>query len=614
MHPHVAEKHKRAKIPYELKALTLGIILFLTAGVVIFQILKEFFFASSLLMQMISTSKKIQIYVYDSTTNEDFYEKIGIKKEIYRNRLKKIESWILRDLDFIPKVIRKNELEKITTLRFIKNSVLLLPDVLSLSDEEFLLVKEFIKKGGGVLVNWYFGFRNEKGEYVGGKRIEKLFPNISYIGDLHLKEKEPLFFALKGINPYGIKLPGKKYQIAVYDPIPLFKEEKANSDALLSTWSISPFRNLPLNSIGCLRHRSLGKGRVVYFSFPFYSIFEIKEERRNFNHLFTGILSYLAGKPSISLFPLLDYPYATFLSLDTEFLFKNLIFFSDLLKELNIRGTAFCVASLAEKEGTVFKEALKNPLLEIASHSYTHANLESPNVSLDKEVTESKTLLEKLSGRKIWGFRPPMEKINAKVLEKIAGAGYKYVFAKPSPSSLFPYYSHGIVVIPRTSRDDFDLMITEELSDEKVFQNLLKDFQFISYLNGCFTLSTHTFLLSSKEKINILKKFLNIAEVKKGKFLTGMEYARTFVIFDGIYLKHKESDTKVYITISNNSNFGVKKVLLRYFWRENKKPKKIYPEVLGAVDLKIVNEGRDYTDIMISPLTPKTSITVIVED
>jgi hypothetical protein len=143
---------------------------------------------------------------------------------------------------------------------------------------------------------------------------------------------------------------------------------------------------------------------------------------------------------------------------------------------------------------------------------------------------------------------------------------------------------------------------------------LLKDFSFVSYLNGCFTLSTHTFLLTSKEKIGILKKFLNVETVKESKFLTGMEYARAFVIFDGIHVEYRTSDTKVYITISNNSNFRAEKVTFRYFWREERKPSRIYSEVLGATNTKIVNEGKGYSDIVISPLTAKTSITIMVED
>jgi len=614
MHPHVAEKHKNAKIPYEIKALVLGIVLFTISAFMIFQILKEFFYASSLLISVISPSEKIQAYIYDSPTNENFLESVGVSRNVYRKRLKKLESWMLRELDFIPRVIKIDELKRLNDLKIIKNSVLVLPDVISLSEDEIKLIKEFTKKGGGLLINWYLGFRDENGKYIGGKLVEELFPNVYYKKDLQLKKNEPLFFALKGINPYGIELPGKKFQIAVYDPLPLFWEKKLEADALFSNWSILPFENLPVNLLGCLMHRSYGKGRIVYFSFPFYSIFEIKEEKEKFNRLFSGIMSYLSGKPAVSVFPLLNSLKGIFLSADTEFMFKNLIFFSDLLKELNIKGTAYCVASLAEKEKTVFKEASQNNLLEIASHTYTHANLDSPKTSLEKEIPESKTLLEKLSNRKVWGFRPPMEKISGKVMEKVANAGYKYIFAKPSPASLFPYYSYGLVVIPRTTRDDFDLMVTEELSDEMVLRNLLKDFTFVSYLNGCFTLSTHTFLLASREKIGILKKFLNMEVVKKSKFLSGMEYARTFVIFDGIHIEYRASDTKVYVTISNNSNFKADRVFFRYFWRENRKPSKIYSEVLGAASIKVVDEGDGYSDISISPLTAKTSITIIVED
>ena len=112
MHPHVAEKHRNAKIPYEIKASILGIILFTVSAFMIFQILKEFFYASSFLMSVISPSEKIHIYIYDSYTNERFLESVGVSRNTYRKRLKKLESWMLKDLDLLPEIIKTDEVIK----------------------------------------------------------------------------------------------------------------------------------------------------------------------------------------------------------------------------------------------------------------------------------------------------------------------------------------------------------------------------------------------------------------------------------------------------------------------------------------------------------------------
>jgi len=99
--------------------------------------------------------------------------------------------------------------------------------------------------------------------------------------------------------------------------------------------------------------------------------------------------------------------------------------FLKFLKSKKAKATFFVVGELAEKHQTQIKEILKQGH-EVASHSLTHRKLSNLTFDeIEKEVSESKKILEKL-GAKVEGFRSPGGVMPKELAEILKQYEYKY--------------------------------------------------------------------------------------------------------------------------------------------------------------------------------------------
>jgi len=107
----------------------------------------------------------------------------------------------------------------------------------------------------------------------------------------------------------------------------------------------------------------------------------------------------------------------------------------DLLDKYGFKGTFFVLGWTALKVPGLVKEIDKRGH-EIASHGYSHKLNNNGNLSneeLRKDLSESKEILEQITGKKVYGYRAPSFSVSDDVLGCIQGTGYSY------DSSLFPF-------------------------------------------------------------------------------------------------------------------------------------------------------------------------------
>jgi hypothetical protein len=100
-----------------------------------------------------------------------------------------------------------------------------------------------------------------------------------------------------------------------------------------------------------------------------------------------------------------------------------------------IPATLFCVARDAEEHGALLRSAAQAGH-EIASHTRSHpirfAGL--PKLEQQRELVESKQILEAASGAAVVGFRAPNFDMHDRVVPRLAEAGYRYdASAYPTP-------------------------------------------------------------------------------------------------------------------------------------------------------------------------------------
>ncbi len=252
------------------------------------------------------------------------------------------------------------------------------------------------------------------------------------------------------------------------------------------------------------------------------------------------------------------------------------------------------------------KQAGQNAYLEIGSHSFSHKKIvgESPE-TYEREITGSKEVLEKLSGKKVIGFRPPREEIDDRMVDLLEESGYRYIFNR-SENRLTPYLKEDTLIIPRHGTDDYDFLVKLDWNDKKILSTIIEEAETVTRLNGIYTLSTHTHLLNYGSNIHITESFFR--HVKNHPRLHAMNgrmiYRR---INQRKHLKFETEVTKnkLILTMGNDLYEPIENLHIKIFTQPGVRLKKIESEKIGNVAHLKHDKAGTYT-VVVEKIKPKS--------
>ena len=588
-----------------LQVVSAFLLLILISGYVFYQLIPKndnnfLFFAK----------KPLNVYLLLSEENEDYLNKINLSPDAYKEKIKQFQQKF-SSIKVNAKVINENNIPSLG-----KNDILIAFDIYSVSKNTMEKIKKFLNRGGSFIFNYHFGyFLNNK--FIKAQNIEEL-TGLTYFTESKSKSSSN-FYVPKILSPLLLGSNGERHDLVLYsnDTLPLFKSEYT-PDAILTNWEITstPVLNskmLKINESGIAWHGFYGKGKWFYFSFPSYVFLDMSNYV--FKKYFTNILNYLTGI-TIAKYPFLDAKNAVFISEDTEYKYTNMFNFSILANKYNIPTTLFCVAYLALKHPDITKKASDLPNIEIGSHSYSHTKIQGePKEKVIKEIVGSKKVLENITGKKIYGFRPPREEID-KIMENILRkSGYEYVMEKTKPYLLPSDEYKNLVTIPRHGTDDFIYLINLNWNKDHILQKIIQETQMLTALNAIYTLSVHTHLLSYKSNLDVSRRYFEfLAKNKNIHPFKGIEIAKRAKWKKNITVSKEILNNKIFLYINNNNKTEVKNFSFRIFW-PNVKKINISPE-MSNVKIKIIqtNTDRKYTDVKIEILKPKSTVSLILDE
>ncbi|WP_022846229.1 polysaccharide deacetylase family protein [Desulfurobacterium sp. TC5-1] len=527
-------------------------------------------------------NRKVGILFLNESQN--WYSKVSSKTK-YKNRLSEVKEDLL-------KLNIKSDIIKIEDLK--NYPIVFVIDSPSISKEHRKALKEYLKNGGHILITWFSGFYDEN--------FNKVKPIIEEFSDAKFKNifspGEKIFVAPKILNPITFSLHGKRAEIVLYDPMPLFSSAQARSSLLPCSWSMLPHKTIGTTPL--MFYGFYGNGSFVYTTFPYYSLKDIKGQDKYFMTLLKNIYNFLSEKSIAVPFPFIDIENPTVIETDAEYEIENLKHFENTLRKFRIKGTAFILSSLANR---VSSNLLKSKNIEIGSHFTEHIPLTKLKIAdIETGLKKSKEILEKLSGKKVTGFRPPEESIPEHLTELLKKTDYRYLLSSAEKTSIYPHMKNGIVVIPRNGNDDFYFTIkSNKLSAEE----FLKEESFIHTLNSVYILSLHT-EIGLKEQ-SLLSSF--IEKSKNTTFTTCKKIAEKVRLFYGLNTKLTISSNgkAASLKIVNRNPETVKKMKVRIFW--NKKGisvVKAVSEIVGQPSPEVKNY-QTYTDITLKEIKPASS-------
>ncbi|HET9460865.1 MAG TPA: XrtA system polysaccharide deacetylase [Gaiellaceae bacterium] len=97
-----------------------------------------------------------------------------------------------------------------------------------------------------------------------------------------------------------------------------------------------------------------------------------------------------------------------------------------VMDDLGVRSTCFVLGSVAERAPQLVRR-IAEAGHEIASHGYDHEMIhESDEATFRADVTQSKTLLEDISGQEVRGYRAPSFSITDWALPILRDVGFQY--------------------------------------------------------------------------------------------------------------------------------------------------------------------------------------------
>jgi len=428
------------------------------------------------------------IYFYNSKKTRDYFSSNSDSYDLILNQ------WYYY---FKARGIKFVEIKDTDLSYRLKPGILILPSVLALNSSERNAIHSFEKNGGSVLATWATGTLDGKGKKTGYDFLHEQF-NITVSGEISGNDSEK-FLVLSGESPLGFDMPtGSRVWLGL-DKVRELPLRFSGGNNVAGRFMDVVRTPIATGANEAIVFTELGSSRRVYLGFAETSW---RFQQQNVYNLIDNIFLWLHRSPDAYLanWP---YPYraAQIVEMDTEQDFQNSINFSDLLDLNGLPGTFYCLTSVAKKFPDITRHLEQKH--EIAFHGDMHDAFrgqpkETQSKRLDTMHQELQALVTNPS--KLRGFRPPYELGDQIVESLLYEKKFSYILTNSDGTeSMLPYLSSsspkdfqtGLIVFPRTQRDDMNL-IKDGFSTQNMAKAMIDDFDLAHEYGALGVLSVHS--------------------------------------------------------------------------------------------------------------------------
>lgn len=453
-------------------------------------------------------SKEPTILLYASTDTAKYLSSVGGNYEVL---LKPWRNFFTQE---------KIHYKEITSLKKISDpgrTVLVLPSVTAIGDNEREAILAFQKQGGNILATSTLGARTGSGEWTGYEFVRSLL-NVSITGEI-FPGNEQRQLNIFGNLPFSQAYqPGERIWLGKLGSNPL-RLKGGRTAASITDWARSPSSGAEDNS--AVLYDEFGKDRKharwVMLSFPETSW----EIQRNAVHgLLGNALQWLERQPAVykASWP---FPYraAQLIEMDTEQGFPNALRFAAMLKKVNTPATFYLLTNEAKRYPEIVKELARHH--EIGYHGDVHDGFKGQSEAVQSQrminmQTDMKSILGSIDH--IVSFRAPLESYDKITEDLMIKYQLRHHAADPNSSNsrvprFYPddkkYTSQSIVVLPRTEFDDINLIRTGNNNKFLINETLVNNLDQTIQMGGLGFFSIHSQNFSEENPlVNAIPTFL----------------------------------------------------------------------------------------------------------
>lgn len=390
--------------------------------------------------------------------------------------------------------------------------LLIVPGAVCLSQAEREALGRHIDGGGGLVLEWATGSRDERCSWLGWQTLRAL----TQAEEIHqLETRDAVFLTVPAALPLTAGIdPGVRVELRPESQLAL---SVRGPRVYWSDWALNPApaRGSGADAAVWFREARAG-GRLVWFGFHASSAAQPDDDQHLRALLRNGIL--WAGRlPVADPAPWPDGKRAALLiTQDVESGFASAESLAAVVRGRDAAATFFVVSQLAMEHPRLA------PVLaaagEIGAHTSDHAPVVGlPYLSQWVRLRRNWNEVQAWAGTGPTGFRPPEEEFDAGTLRAWRRAGGTYLVAVNSARSASPEIFHTpegpVVVLPRVLKDDYNVFVQDRaLRTERLKDAYLAGMGKVAALGGVAVISLRTQMAGQPSRVGLMAEVLDTAQ------------------------------------------------------------------------------------------------------
>ncbi len=432
-------------------------------------------------------------------------------------------------------------------------TLLMAPSAVCLGTDEVRAFQRHLDRGGGLLLTWATGARDEACEWAGWDALQDLL-GVADIGQL--EQRATTYLTVPGGLPLAAGIdPGTRVELRWDAQVALPVE---GPRLYWSDWAMNPHPAEVVTGRGgavspgaaeadaaaWLGHTDRG-GRIVWFGFTADQGARPGDQARLDAVLRNG-LWWAAGLPLAEVAP---WPggaqSAMMVAQDVESEFANSAALASAARSHGFPVTFFVVSSLALDFPDLAQQLRGSG--EIGSHTSDHAVIAGlPHQEQMTRLRRSRSEIRGWSGDSARGLRPPEERLDEGTLRAWRRLGGSYLVgvneARGASPEVFKTPDGPVALLPRVLKDDYNLLVQESrMGSRHLVDAYLEGMTKVRALGGLAIVSLHSQVAGRPRRVGAVTEVVDSAHAEGGWWLaTGRQIADWWLARHGTRVTMRE--------------------------------------------------------------------------
>lgn len=460
----------------------------------------------------------VEMFIYASNSSADYFP----NRDFYPELLGRWEELAIQ-AGGLPRFVRSAE--EIGALG--GRGLVIAPAAICLADTETAALRQHADDGGGLLLTWATGARDDSCEWRGWDVVQAM-TNAADVRQL--EQREGLFMSVPAGLPVSAGIePAARIELRWDAPIAVSGE---GSRVYWSDWALNPEPATGTDVVdGAITLRSLDQGgRIAWYGFMDDAGVTPLDQTR-IHRLITDGIRWAAGIPTASLLAWPDARQAALMfAQEVSGEVQNAAAIERVAGEQDVAPTWFVVSRLIDGDASLSSAVGRSG--EVASLTSDNSPLAGllegeQTVRLRRSVSE----VQEAIGRAPTGLRAPEEMADFATLEAWYGLGGRYVVGlnegRTGSPEIIAVDGGEIVLLPRVIKDDYNLLVQERVVGQRALTDGLTEGTWkMRALGGLAVLTAHSRLAGSPRYVGQLAAVLEDARTQGNWWIaTGAQIA-----------------------------------------------------------------------------------------